>query len=230
MRNIKDLKENEAIHCPTKKEAKEILRLFKDAKYKWIDNKRVKTKAHGITTNGCDYVLLLENKKLKFSYIGYSELKNYTIIPASEFLHKDFYDKKGGITLDAKEVEHLKWIYDRLVCVYKESENTDFIIRMREILNKKDKWTPEKAAKLINKIPENILDEIIKTHDNLSFEKRIEAIEKVLFKPVSATQPEPSKEHVLTVEGILKKCGCTCGVSVVGNGIRNPCYTYKDSA
>jgi hypothetical protein len=30
--------------------------------------------------------------------------------------------------------EHLKWIHDRIVNVYGESENVDFLIRMREII------------------------------------------------------------------------------------------------
>jgi hypothetical protein len=31
--------------------------------------------------------------------------------------------------------EHLLWIHDRIVNVYGESENTDFLIKMREIIN-----------------------------------------------------------------------------------------------
>ena len=30
--------------------------------------------------------------------------------------------------------EHLQWIHDRIVNVYGESENVDFLIRMREII------------------------------------------------------------------------------------------------
>jgi hypothetical protein len=30
--------------------------------------------------------------------------------------------------------EHLKWIHDRIVNVYGENENVDFLIRMREII------------------------------------------------------------------------------------------------
>jgi hypothetical protein len=35
----------------------------------------------------------------------------------------------------SKDSEHLKWIHDRIVNVYKENENIDFLIRMRDIIN-----------------------------------------------------------------------------------------------
>lgn len=34
--------------------------------------------------------------------------------------------------------EHLQWIHDRIVEVYGESENVDFLIRMRQIIDKQD--------------------------------------------------------------------------------------------
>jgi hypothetical protein len=34
--------------------------------------------------------------------------------------------------------EHLQWIHDRIVEVYGESENVDFLIRMRKIIDKQD--------------------------------------------------------------------------------------------
>ena len=30
--------------------------------------------------------------------------------------------------------EHLQWIHDRIVNVYRENENVDFLIKMREII------------------------------------------------------------------------------------------------
>lgn len=33
-----------------------------------------------------------------------------------------------------KEKKHLQWIHDRIVNVYGESENVDFLIKMREII------------------------------------------------------------------------------------------------
>jgi len=33
------------------------------------------------------------------------------------------------------EIEHLQWIHDRIIHVYGESENVDFLIRIRKILN-----------------------------------------------------------------------------------------------
>jgi len=35
-----------------------------------------------------------------------------------------------------KDSEHLQWIHDRIVNVYGESENVDFLIRLREIIGK----------------------------------------------------------------------------------------------
>jgi hypothetical protein len=35
----------------------------------------------------------------------------------------------------AKQKEHLQWIHDRIVNVYGDSENRDFLIKMREIIN-----------------------------------------------------------------------------------------------
>jgi len=33
-----------------------------------------------------------------------------------------------------KDSEHLQWIHDRIINVYNESENVDFLIRLREII------------------------------------------------------------------------------------------------
>lgn len=33
-----------------------------------------------------------------------------------------------------KDSEHLQWIHDRIINVYNESENIDFLIRFREII------------------------------------------------------------------------------------------------
>ena len=33
-----------------------------------------------------------------------------------------------------KKSEHLQWLHDRIVNVYDESENVDFLIRFREII------------------------------------------------------------------------------------------------
>ena len=34
----------------------------------------------------------------------------------------------------SKDSEHLQWLHDRIVNVYGESENVDFLIRFREII------------------------------------------------------------------------------------------------
>jgi len=33
-----------------------------------------------------------------------------------------------------KDFEHLQWIHDRIINVYNESENVDFLVRLREII------------------------------------------------------------------------------------------------
>jgi uncharacterized protein YlbG (UPF0298 family) len=35
-----------------------------------------------------------------------------------------------------KDIEHFMWIHNRIVNVYKESENVDYLIKMRELINK----------------------------------------------------------------------------------------------
>ena len=37
--------------------------------------------------------------------------------------------------MSKEEIEHLQWVHDRIINVYGESENVDFLIRMRKILN-----------------------------------------------------------------------------------------------
>ena len=43
--------------------------------------------------------------------------------------------KKEGI-ITVKDIDHLIWIHDRLIEVHKESRNTDYLIKMREIIEK----------------------------------------------------------------------------------------------
>jgi|SaaInlV_200m_DNA_2_1039689.scaffolds.fasta_scaffold117905_2 hypothetical protein len=45
-------------------------------------------------------------------------------------MNLDEWDKKDIM----ENSEHLQWIHDRCIEVYKESENVDFLIRMREII------------------------------------------------------------------------------------------------
>ena len=37
--------------------------------------------------------------------------------------------------MSEEEIEHLQWIHDRIISVYGESENVNFLIKMREIIN-----------------------------------------------------------------------------------------------
>ena len=37
--------------------------------------------------------------------------------------------------MSKEDRKHLQWIHDRIVYVYGESENVDFLIKMRKILN-----------------------------------------------------------------------------------------------
>lgn len=35
-----------------------------------------------------------------------------------------------------KDIKHFIWLHERLIKVYKESENTDYLIKMRKIIEK----------------------------------------------------------------------------------------------
>ena len=35
-----------------------------------------------------------------------------------------------------EDIKHFVWLHERIVNVYKESENTDYLIRMRKIIKK----------------------------------------------------------------------------------------------
>ena len=41
--------------------------------------------------------------------------------------------------MSKEEIEHLQWIHDRIISVYGESENVDFLIKMREIIKPKQR-------------------------------------------------------------------------------------------
>jgi hypothetical protein len=41
--------------------------------------------------------------------------------------------------MSEEEIEHLQWIHNRIINVYGESENVDFLIKMREILKTKQR-------------------------------------------------------------------------------------------
>jgi len=62
-----------------------------------------------------------------------------------------------------KKSEHLQWLHDRIVNVYGESENVDFLIRFREIIKDiKDeediKYVKENLMKGLSKdIPKEFL-------------------------------------------------------------------------
>ena len=44
--------------------------------------------------------------------------------------------------MSEEEIEHLQWIHDRIISVYGESKNVDFLIKMREIIKTKQRrWT-----------------------------------------------------------------------------------------
>lgn len=39
-----------------------------------------------------------------------------------------------GDEMKAEDINHIRWIHDRLVYVYKENENVDFLIKLRSII------------------------------------------------------------------------------------------------
>ena len=38
-----------------------------------------------------------------------------------------------------EDIKHFVWLHERIVNVYKESENTDYLIRMRKIIKKMER-------------------------------------------------------------------------------------------
>ena len=40
--------------------------------------------------------------------------------------------------MSKEDRKHLQWIHDRIISVYGESENVDFLIKMREIIKLKE--------------------------------------------------------------------------------------------
>lgn len=81
MKTLNGLDENTVIRCPTKGDANRVLRIIKDAGYKWVggpeidpcDNEYVpKNIFYSISPRGLDF--------------GYSYHEGKTILPASEFL------------------------------------------------------------------------------------------------------------------------------------------------
>lgn len=38
-----------------------------------------------------------------------------------------------------EDIKHFIWLHERIVNVYKESENTDYLIRMRKIIKKMER-------------------------------------------------------------------------------------------
>lgn len=45
-------------------------------------------------------------------------------------------DESNKIPINLKDLEHLQWIHDRIINICGESENVDFLIRLREIIKK----------------------------------------------------------------------------------------------
>ena len=41
--------------------------------------------------------------------------------------------------MKTRNIEHLKWIYERMVHVHKENENLDYMIKFREIIHNEEK-------------------------------------------------------------------------------------------
>ena len=65
-----------------------------------------------------------------------------------------------------KNSEHLKYIHDKLINVYNESENVDFLIKMRKIIKEREKQERlfEKYLEFISNNPKklNISDKLYK--------------------------------------------------------------------
>ncbi len=55
----------------------------------------------------------------------------------------------------ATDKEHLQFIHDRIIEVYGENENVDFLIRMRKIIDKQD--TELNLHSISNSLPDHVV-------------------------------------------------------------------------
>jgi hypothetical protein len=112
MKKVQDLKENEAIHCPTEREAEAICLLMHNAGFKWNNGISFLEKTYwdDFRENMC------YNPTARFgNSLKYSKEQGFTIHPASDFLPEHFY---LGLPLcfvvkkdDSKEwEEYIKWL------------------------------------------------------------------------------------------------------------------------
>ena len=59
------------------------------------------------------------------------------LIELTEWKQKEL-ERRARIR-DREDIEHLQWIHDRIISVYGESKNVDFLIKMREIIKPKQR-------------------------------------------------------------------------------------------
>jgi hypothetical protein len=55
--------------------------------------------------------------------------------------------------MSKEEIEHLQWIHDRIISVYGESENVNFLIKMREIINQNKDEIEDRTADIDEDMP-----------------------------------------------------------------------------
>ena len=60
------------------------------------------------------------------------------------------------------DIEHLNWIYNRLIYVYKEDEYTDFVIKLKDIITELEEMIKTKTCEgcRYNFIPNFILNNV----------------------------------------------------------------------
>jgi len=94
----------------------------------FVKNNNDKVVEYEVKCDGCDYILYREDLGLNWGRLsGLDEMGWICKVVGN------IHENKSPLY---KEAKHLKWIHDRIVNVYGENENNDFLIKMREIIEK----------------------------------------------------------------------------------------------
>jgi hypothetical protein len=79
-----------------------------------------------------------EKNVLRYEYYGGSYQLQYTYDSNGKEITFESSDgiRRGFDIITQDDINHFLWLHDRFIKVYKESENADYLIRMRNIINK----------------------------------------------------------------------------------------------
>ena len=70
-----------------------------------------------------------------FLGFGFGVSKNYQSFKAPIIEKQNEKEKFEAAVRETRDKSHLRWIHDRIVNVYGESEDVDFLIKMRDIID-----------------------------------------------------------------------------------------------